>query len=279
MSRTPGTDVSEYQGEINWRRVAAAGYRFAITRATLGNYDTDVRFYVNWDGAREAGLLVSAYHVVAPERPADSQIERLFDVLDGRSPDLPLVLDVELRRGISPEGITACVGKCADLVEEREGRKPMIYTAIWFWNYNVLEDPKWADYDLWVANYGVEVPSLPRGWDDWMIWQYSEEGQIPGIAGPALLDWFNGSYDELVDYAGGEPVVDEMPLAGLKARVAVEKLNLRSGPGMNYGDVGDLHEGDLVNVVTLSGEDIWIQVEPGKWAPFRWRGKRYMELE
>jgi lysozyme len=279
MSRTPGIDVSRWQGEINWEQVAAAGYRFAVIRATVGNYYTDYQFYVNWDRAREAGLLISAYHVVAPERPADSQMERFFDALNDRSSDLPLVLDVELSREVSPADITACVKACADLVEDEDGCKPMIYTARWFWDRNIVDDPSWKDYDLWVANYGVEAPSLPGSWDEWVFWQYSDHGQVPGIHAATDLNWFNGGYDELLDYVDSEPVVDEMPLTGLKARVVVETLTLRSGPGMNYGDVGCLQEGDLVGVVSLSGDDIWIQVEPGKWAPFRSRGERYMELE
>jgi lysozyme len=279
MSRTPGIDVSRWQGEIDWERVATAGYRFAVIRATVGNYNTDYRFYVNWDEAREAGLLISAYHVVAPERPVDSQMVRFFDTLDGRVSDLPLVLDVELSRGVSPEDIAASVQACADLIEEEDGRKPVIYTARWFWDRNVLDGPRWAAYDLWVAHYGVESPSLPCGWDEWTFWQYSDHGQVPGIDVATDLDWFDGSYDDLLAYAGGELQHDEMPLADLQARVTVESLTLRSGPGMNYGDVGTLEEGERVNVVSLSGEDVWIQVEPGKWAPFRSRDKRYMELE
>ncbi|MBS3783587.1 MAG: glycoside hydrolase family 25 protein, partial [Anaerolineae bacterium] len=208
MARTPGIDVSRWQGEISWGQVAAAGYRFAAIRATLGNYYTDYRFYVNWDGAREAGLLVTAYHVVAPERPADSQMERFFDTLDGRSPDLPLVLDVELSRGVSPEDVAASVKVCADVIEEQEGRKPVIYTARWFWDHSVLDAPHWPDYDLWVANYGVEAPSLPGAWDNWTLWQYSDHGNVPGIGGATDLDWFNGSYDELIVYADDASEVD-----------------------------------------------------------------------
>jgi GH25 family lysozyme M1 (1,4-beta-N-acetylmuramidase) len=278
MSRAPGIDVSRWQREINWTRVAAAGYRFVIIRATVGNYYTDPRFYVNWDGAREAGLLISAYHVVAPERPADSQMERFFDVLDGRGADLPLVLDVELSRGVSPESITASVQACAESVVEKDGRAPVIYTARWFWDRHVLDGPDWDAYDLWVAHYGVDRPSLPCGWEEWTFWQHSDHGQVPGIDAATDLNWFNGSYEDLLDYVESEPEEGEMPLAGLQARVTVESVTVRSGPGMNYGDVGELHEGDVVNVVTLSGQDIWIQVEPGRWAPFRSQGKRYMEL-
>jgi len=279
MSGVPGIDVSRWQGEINWSRVGGAGYRFAVMRATIGNYYTDPRFYVNWDGAREAGLLISAYHVVAPEKPADSQMDRFFDVLDGRSGDLPLVLDVELSRDVSPENITASVQTCAEWIQSEDGRNPVIYTARWFWDRNLLSEPDWAQYDLWVAHYGVDTPSLPCGWDEWTIWQYSDHGQVPGIGAATDLNWFNGDYEELLDYAEGELDMGTMPLAGLKARVTVESLTVRSGPGMNYGAVGELAEGDLVNVVSLSGDDIWVQVEPGKWAPFRSRGTRYMELE
>lgn len=279
MRRAPGIDVSRWQGEILWGKVASAGYRFAVIRATIGNYYTDPRFYVNWDGAREAGLLVSAYHVVTPDRPADSQMDRFYDVLDDRESDLPLVLDVELTREMSPEDITSSVQECAELVTDGTARRPVIYTARWFWDRNVLKGPDWKQYDLWVAHYGADVPLLPCDWDEWAFWQYSDRGRVPGISTATDLNWFNGDCDELLIYAGGEPVVEELPLEGLRARVAVESLNLRSGPGMNYGRVGELEEGDVVNVVTLSGEDIWIQVAPGRWAPFRCRGHRYMELE
>lgn len=285
MSTTPGIDVSRWQGKINWEAVAAAGYRFAVIRATIGNYYTDPRFYENWSNARDAGLLISAYHVVAPERPADAQIERFFDALGERKSDLPLVLDVELSRGVSQAGITACVKDCLQMVEQRDGRKPIIYTAKWFWNDRVLESPEWAAYDLWVANYGVSAPTLPAGWNEYKFWQYSDKGRVPGIAAATDLNWFAGSYADLLAYANAEPEPEPepedepQPAAGLRARVTASRLNVRSGPGVNYGDIGDLRKGDLINVGSLDGKDVWIEFEPGKWAALLFRGTRYMELE
>lgn len=280
MAKTSGIDVSRWQGEINWEAVAAAGYRFAVIRATIGNHYTDPRFYENWSGAKDAGLLVSAYHVVKPEHPADSQIERLFDVLDDRKANLPLVLDVELSDGLSPADVTACIRDCLQEVEDGDERKPIIYTARWFWNNQVLESPDWAEYDLWVANYGVSAPALPAGWDAWKFWQYSESGQVPGIAAATDLDWFAGSEEELLAYASAEPPpVEPEPTVVLRARVCVDTLNVRSAPGMNYGTIDQLHEGDVVDVVSVDGKDVWVQFGPGKWAPLSFRGKRYMEIE
>ena len=202
MSRTPGIDVSRWQGEINWEMVAAAGYRFAVIRATVGDYYTDPQFCVNWSGARDAGLLVSAYHVVRPDASADSQIDRFFDALGDRKADLPVVLDIEVSGGVSPADITACIRHCLQKVEQMHGRKPIIYTAKWFWNYHVLPSSGWSEYDLWVANYGVSAPSLPAAWSGWKFWQYSEKGDVPGIGtGSTDLDWFAGSYEDLLEYA------------------------------------------------------------------------------
>ncbi|MFW6115706.1 MAG: GH25 family lysozyme [Chloroflexota bacterium] len=279
MPKTAGIDVSRWQREIDWERVAGAGYRFAVIRATIGNYYTDPRFYVNWRDARDAGLLVSAYHVVTPDRPADSQTERFFDVLDDRRCDFAPVLDAELTRGESPEDITACLEECGVSFEKADGRKPVIYTARWFWHRYVLDSLVCADFDLWVAHYGVSSPRVPRGWDEWSFWQYSDHGQVPGIHVATDLNWFNGSHEDLLAYVDGGETETEPPVAGLRARVSVEGVGVRSGPGLNYDHVGDLHEGDVVPVASLAGNDIWIQIAPERWAPFEARGKRYMELE
>ena len=87
------------------------------------------------------------------------------------------------------------------------------------------------------------------------------------------------SYDDLLAYGATGRVGLEPPLVGLQARVTVERLVVRSGPDKNYGDVGELREGDRVNVLSLGGDDVWIQIEAGKWIPFQAEGKRYLELE
>jgi len=278
--KTPGIDVSRWQGEVNWELVAAAGYRFAVIRATIGDYYTDPRLYVNWSAARDAGLLVSAYHVVTPERSVDAQIDRLFDVLEDRESDLPLVLDIELSRGVSRDGITTCVRDCMQKVEQLDGRKPIVYTGKWFWNSYVSPSPEWSAYDLWVANYGVSSPTLPAGWDEWKFWQYSDKGSVPGSGSKYTdLDWFAGSYEDLLEYAQRGPEPPPEPAAGLRARVSVPVLKIFNGPGVNYDQIGELHEGDAVNIVALDGKDVWAEVAPGQWVSFIFLNERSMEVE
>ena len=57
-----GIDVSENNGRVDWKEVAAAGYKFAIIRCSYGQHEWDEYFAVNVKGAHDAGLLVGAYH-------------------------------------------------------------------------------------------------------------------------------------------------------------------------------------------------------------------------
>lgn len=281
MDRVPGIDVSRWQGRVDWAKVAAAGYRFAIIRATIGDDYTDPRFHENWDRARDAGLLTSAYHVVAPRSEPESQMAHFFGTLEGREADFPLCVDVEREDKADPDTITRCVRACLVDVENRDKRKPVIYTARWFWDRFMLPLVEWGAYDLWVASY-TSSPILPRDWDTWRFWQYSESGEVPGSGSRATdLNWFAGSYDDLVAYG----VKDEGRGAdgveqGQHWRLRVlDKVNVRSGPAASFKDLGDLYAGDVIEALALAGDDVWVEFEPGKWAAFAYKGETFMKLE
>jgi lysozyme len=284
MERVAGIDVSRWQGKIDWTRVAAAGYLFAMIRATIGNDYTDPRFEENWHGAQNAGLLVSAYHVVTPLVTAEQQIKHFFQVLGGRRADLPLVMDVEREDKTAPEGITRCVKACLGEVENADGRKPIIYTARWFWDRCVLTAPEWSTYDLWVASY-TTAPILPRDWKSWRFWQYSESGVVPGSGSRATdLNWFAGSYADLISYSGEKKereADDEAEVdTGQPWRIRIlDRVNVRSGPGTSFDNLGKLQVGQVIEARTLAGSDVWIEFEPGKWAAFAQKNETYMKFE
>lgn len=53
---------------------------------------------------------------------------------------------------------------------------------------------------LWVANWGVSSPSLPRAWTSYAFWQYADNGTVPGVVGNCDLDTFNGSMTTLLKF-------------------------------------------------------------------------------
>ena len=62
-----GIDVSKYQGEIDWEKVAASGVQFAFIRVGWAGYEggidegADPYFDKNMKGAIAAGIPVGAY--------------------------------------------------------------------------------------------------------------------------------------------------------------------------------------------------------------------------
>ena len=77
-------------------------------------------------------------------------------------------------RGEAPES-----DRFLDLVEGEVGVTPMIYTSFRFWNAHL--GPGFERYPLWVAEYGVDQPTLPAAWSRWHLWQYEGNAPVPGI--------------------------------------------------------------------------------------------------
>ncbi|MDM8551028.1 caspase family protein [Desulfobacterales bacterium HSG2] len=66
---------------------------------------------------------------------------------------------------------------------------------------------------------------------------------------------------------------------GLKAAVTVSTLNIRSGPGVDHQEIGNLYKDDVVNVINMDGKEMWVEIEPGKWAALAYDGEQYMKLK
>jgi len=136
--------------------------------------------------------------------------------------ELPPVLDLETNDGQSKNKIISRAKVWLDEVENAFGRKPIIYSGQYFLQDYFSESngqpPSWAkDYPLWLAQYpnnyveGSSKPFLPRGWSNWTFWQYSEKGRVSGIVSSTDMNVFNGSWEELQKFAGGEITPEPPP--------------------------------------------------------------------
>jgi len=195
-----GVDVSSWQGDIKWSSVFEDGIEVAVIRSTVfgtryaPSY-VDPKFTDNWNNAKEGGLRVSTYYVHRPDLDAEMQVENFLNAINGLSPDLPFVFDVELDgRGMGASAITAHLWRCLDIFEQEQD-KPIIYTGAWFWNPNILRDDNWKQYKLWAASYTPEA-RIPLDWDDWYIWQHTNKGRVAGILGNVDLNRIKPAKDD-----------------------------------------------------------------------------------
>ena len=230
-------DVSRWQGEMDFNKAYSAGARAVCIRATVGDYYTDPRFIENWHKAKDAGLLVSAYHVIAPALDAvfisaEAQMDHFLNVLGTRISDFPFVLDCELSGGQQVENITNVIKKSCDILEGYLG-KPIIYTRKYWWDSYVSRRDYWSDYDLWVAHYtDAETPLLPMDWDTWELWQYSADGNGRGAEFGAESRAIDISRVRAPDYFDfSEP--EEPPMSDELDRVIADARRLEA-EGVNY---------------------------------------------
>lgn len=200
-----GIDVSHFQGQIDWPKVAGGGISFCYVKATDGVAFSDVRFVANYGGSKGAGLLTGAYHFLRPELNAEQQAESFLHLLPQLSiGELPPVLDVELAGGANASTIIDAVQTWVEAVENVLLRRPIIYTLASFWNSALGATRQFDDYFFWIADYGARLtPRLPIGRADYEFWQFSETGSVPGIAGKVDLNRFIGSAEDLRALADG----------------------------------------------------------------------------
>lgn len=190
-----GIDVSNWQGAVDWPRVAQAGIRFAWIKTSEGVNYVDPWFNRNASGAQTAGVPWGGYHFARPDGGhADPQREAAWAVQAGiaRGP-LPPVLDLEtsaLSAGATDDWALAWLAE----VERLSGRRPVVYVGAYF---PMEPNSDLAVYDLWLPSYpsGAENPNpdllprpvVPPAWRQagrtWQVWQFTSKGRIPGVAG------------------------------------------------------------------------------------------------
>ena len=203
-----GIDVSHYQGNIRWQRVAEARIdgqpvTFVIVKATEGKSILDVNFNENFYQAREYGLIRGAYHYFSPVVDGRTQAEYYLHQVHLDEGDLPPVLDIEECGTLTSEGLRYEALQWLRTVEERYHTTPIIYTGLRFRQQH-LDTPEFQRYPFWIAHY--YVPKLGyKG--PWRFWQHTDLGHVDGIQGPVDLNIYNGSMYELrkLTIGHGEP--------------------------------------------------------------------------
>jgi GH25 family lysozyme M1 (1,4-beta-N-acetylmuramidase) len=197
----PGLDVSNHQRWIGWKRVAAAGYRFAWAKASEGTSFVD-RYYVRNVAAGEAaGLRISAYDYARPHgatsaaaiRHGRAEARFFLSVAHPRLGQLRPALDVEVTDGLGPVRMAAWVEAWRATVKERTGYEPMIYASPYFWEQALADTtaPAQRGVRLWHAQWRAPAPTPPA--DDWAgrgwsAWQWTDCGAVPGIRGCVDMD-------------------------------------------------------------------------------------------
>ena len=177
-----GIDVSEWQGTIDWRKVAKDGVQFAVIHAGYGRElsQKDKYFERNYAGARAAGIKVGAfwYSYADSVARAEQEARTCLKVLDGKHLDLPVFFDQEYEPGIlklSTKTRTDIVLKFLETIKAA-GRPCGLYSSTDFITTK-LQANRLTAYPLWIAEYGSKLHYTGKVW----AWQYTDKGRVAGI--------------------------------------------------------------------------------------------------
>lgn len=176
-----GIDVSQYQGTIDWRKVAKDDVEFAFVRASYGK-ETDKKFKINAQGAYKNRIPVGAYHYATFTNTAGakSQANHFIKLLKSVHITYPVVLDLEgnsKTQRVSKSKLTRAALTFMDTVK-KAGYQVMLYSnENFFLSHIDTRAVKRKGYDLWVANYIHQPANVAH-----KIWQHTSQGKVNGIS-------------------------------------------------------------------------------------------------
>lgn len=186
-------DLSHYQVIPESLEAAkAAGIVGVIHKATENTSYVDPKAASRFHLAREAGMLWGIYHFLRPKN-IDKQADFFLSQKNLIDDDTLLVCDFEVA-GIELNDVLHFLER----VEKKSGQKPVLYSGNTLKELGgALKHPALAEYRLWIAQYNNKGPVLPKAYDGWWLWQFSETGKVPGITGTVDVNAYQGTAREL----------------------------------------------------------------------------------
>lgn len=284
---TTGIDVSEFQGNIDWKAVADSGIDFAMIRVGYrgmknGEIKEDACAKYNLQEASKNGLKIGAYFfsTAVTEEEAKEEAEWTKNLLSGYPVTYPVAYNCEGFQNPSSRQFELSVEERTKLADAflksiEEGS----YTGMFYAAKNELDDNNlWnaddlsLNYRIWVAQYSDQTwPEKTKSdyTGDHVMWQYTNQGKLDGIKG--AVD-FNVAY---FGYSQSQQAVDENGAEQVGANVEVgvnfteveeqvtakDEVNLRSTMEQGSDDniVGSMKNGETA-VRTGVGNNGWSRI-------------------
>ena len=192
-----GTDISYANGNIDLKKVKAAGYEPVMIRCGFGSNiasQDDSQFAANVVKAENLGMPwgVYLYSYATNLTEAKSEVAHIVRLLKGKKPTLPIALDVEDSAYYSKYGcynktaLTSIVGTILQGIKDA-GYYPALYTGK-YWLDTYIDKSVYGKYDLWIAAW---LKQCNYSGSNLGIWQYGGETNLidgNSITGVGVID-------------------------------------------------------------------------------------------
>lgn len=183
-----GIDISQYQTNVDFKKVKASGIDFVIIRAGYGKFlnQKDPQFETHYKNAKAAGLKVGVYWYSYAQSAAEAKEEAkiCLQVIKGKQFEYPIYFDLEERSQFN-KGKNFCSNLVKTFCNEIENAG---YFAGLYISRSPLQMYITSDvanrYTLWIAEYGSKCNYSGT----YGMWQHSSTGRINGVNGNVDCD-------------------------------------------------------------------------------------------
>lgn len=176
-----GIDVSAWQNTIDFNKVVNDGVKIVYIKSSEGTTYIDPYFERNYQKAKENGLYIGVYHYVRAKNvnQAINEADFFASIIDGKEIDCKLAMDFESFGNLSKEEINSIALAFLERLKQRTKREVIVYSNT-YTAKNIFSG-EITKYPLWIAQYGVSMPSSNGNWNTWVGFQYTNQGSIKGI--------------------------------------------------------------------------------------------------
>lgn len=248
---TVGMDVSEFQGTIDWKKVADSGIDFVMVRVgyrSLGSGEIrkDACARYNLQEADANGIKLGAYFfsTAVTEEEAREEATWTADLLAGYPITYQVAYNCEGFQNTGSRQYGLGIEERSNLAQtflneiEAQGYTGMFYAA----KNELTENTLWLTdelelkYRIWVARYGLTGADRPDYDGSYVMWQYTNQGSVPGVDAYVDLDmaYFGYSDTASAQQEGAAEHVEADPEVGVTFEEVNEQVtskdvtNLRS---------------------------------------------------
>ena len=252
-----GIDISSYQSNVSWEKVATTDVKFVILRGTTKNEELDKYFWKNYNGAKTYGFKdISVYHFsyALTIDKAIFDAKNLINKLNGEK--IPIWLDLEwteqgkLGKDKITEIAIAFIKTCKE-----NGYECNIYSNLdWYKNYYYADKLKALDCKFWIARYGTNDGFIQKKYKPNIgeyIWQYTSNGEVSGINGYVDM---NIKY-ETISCDKNEDINKIQKLVKIICN-SVYKRNTPTS-SIDSNKVGIYKNGDIIEVNGITKNKLW----------------------
>lgn len=180
---TRGMDVSEWQGNIDWKQVKKSDIDFAFVRISYGLTHEDYTYDENMTNAELAGVPTGTYvySTALSTTTALKEAQLAISKMQGYKVSYPVVYDLEYAKAskLSAKTVSEMALTFCNEVR-RAGYYPMVYcNTNWYDNY--IDWSLLSGVDVWIARYGDTIQAPDKERYNYTIWQSTDGNRESGL--------------------------------------------------------------------------------------------------